>query len=91
LFLLLEVPTSKERPKAPSQAPRDTIIKLSKNQNFSTSIVNIQIKINSNLKSMMIKCFWKEKFKKQQKIIKYSQRCSIDYFQRNLKIVTIFK
>lgn len=90
LFLLFEAPTSNERPRAPSQAPNDTTIRPSSNQTFITRSVNIQIKISSNLKSIMIRCFWKEKFKKQQKITKNSQSCSIDYFQRNLKKVKTF-
>lgn len=62
---------SKDSPRAPSQAPKDRNINLNNIKFLITKIVNMVTNISSNLKSSTIKCFCREKFKKQQKIIKY--------------------
>lgn len=64
---------SSDSPNAPSHAPKDKTIKLNKNRFFITINEKIEIRINSNLSNSTIKCFWSEKFKKQQKITKNKQ------------------
>lgn len=70
MFLILERLINKDKPSAPSQAPRDTIIRLIKYICLIIKIKKIVVKINSSLNNNDIKCLCTIKFKKQQKQIK---------------------
>lgn len=68
--MILDNIIKSESPRAPSQAPRDRSIKPNRNNFFTTKRIKIVINISSSLNNITIKCFFREKLKKQQNIMK---------------------